>query len=173
MSINAEYNKHMNAAARDALCSLVVDHPKTSVAALRELIAERPALGDMTLSELFGRSGAKAKARPASQPQRATKAAAKPSAPAVAREGKKPAAAKRSGKRGGWNTNTAEGRAELDRAVMESLAAFGGVSVSAEALRDRLGATPAQLRASLSRHVEAGDVSVAGKARGTRYTLEG
>lgn len=168
MSITAQYQKSMNDAALGALRSLLADHPSTSVADLRELISEYPSLGDVTLTELVGNvPAAPRRGRPPKS--EAAKAAAAPAA-----EGKK---AKRGptakAARGEWETHTAEGRAALDRAVLESLAAFGGVSVSAEALRARLGATPAQLRSSLNRHIEAGDVSFTGKARGTRYSLEG
>jgi hypothetical protein len=47
------------------------------------------------------------------------------------------------------------------------------VSVSPEAVRARLGATPAQLRSSLNRLIETGDVSFSGQARGTHYSLAG
>jgi hypothetical protein len=159
MSIIAEYRQSMNDAARGALRGLLAEHPTTSVADLRELVAEDPALGSLTLTELLGRPGAKAPA--VEQRQRAAK------------PGRKPQAAAKGGRsRDQWDTQTAEGRAALDRAVLEALAVYGGVSVSAEAIRARLGATPDQLRASLNRHIEAGDVSFSGKARGTRYSLE-
>ena len=168
MSISAQSQKYIADAAAGALRSLLADHPTTSVADLRELVAEYPSLGEATLAGLLGSvATAPRRGRPAKSE------AAKAAAPAA--EKKPAAAAKRSPKagRGEWETHTAEGRAALDRAVLESLAAFGGVSVSAEALRARLGATPAQLRSSLNRHIEAGDVSFTGKARGTRYSLEG
>lgn len=167
MSITAQYQKYIADAAAGALRSLLADHPTTSVADLRDLVAEYPSLGEATLAGLLGSvATAPRRGRPAKSE------AAKAAAPAAAGDKK---AAKRSPKaaRGEWETHTAEGRAALDRAVLESLAAFGGVSVSAEALRARLGATPAQLRSSLNRHIEAGDVSFTGKARGTRYSLEG
>jgi len=167
MSITAQYQKSMNDAALGALRNLLADHPSTSVADLRELVSEYPSLGDVTLTELLG-SVPTAPRRGRPPKSEAAKAVA------AAAEGKK--AAKRAPAKAGkgeWETHTAEGRAALDRAVLESLAAFGGVSVSAEALRARLGATPAQLRSSLNRHIEAGDVSFTGKARGTRYSLEG
>jgi hypothetical protein len=165
MSISSEYQKNLNDAARSALLSVVANHPSTSVADLRELISEHPELGGVTLSELVGQGGGGskgAKPGPAKQSKKssAVAAASKP----VARPGKGPHAE--------WNTRTNEGRAELDRAVIESLSAFGGVGVSAEAIRARVGATPAQIRESLNRHIEAGEVSFSGKARGTRYTLE-
>lgn len=154
--------------ARGVLCGLIAEHPTTAVVDLRELLAEHPSLGSVTLAELVGRAGTKVRAvaqrQPTLKPERT-----KPSAPAVRRDTKAPKAGQPRDK---WDTQTAEGRAALDRAVIESLSVFGGVSVSAEALRARLGATPAQLRSSLNRHIEAGDVSFSGQARGTRYSLE-
>lgn len=171
MSITAQYQKSLSDAARDALRSLLANHPSTSVGDLRELVAENPSLGSVTLADLLG--GGEGKVGPGRG--RKPKAAGK--APALdAGEGKKGVTKRAKAApavRDEWNTHTAEGRTALDRAVLESLAAFGGVGVSAEALRARLGATPAQLRSSLNRHIEAGDVSFTGKARGTRYSLEG
>lgn len=163
MSISSEYQKNLNDAARSALLSVVANHPSTSVADLRELLGDHPELGGVTLAELVGQAGGASK--PAKAGKQSKKSSAAPAAPKAAA---KPA-------KGGpveWNTRTNEGRAELDRAVLESLSAFGGVGVSAEAIRARVGATPAQVRESLNRHIEAGDVSFSGKARGTRYTLE-
>jgi hypothetical protein len=161
----------MHDAARDALRSLLANHPNTSVADLRELVADNPSLGTVTLTELLGGGAVKSTGKKRGRPAKAAKAAAPE---AGADTGKKATAGKKGGKgRDEWNTHTGEGRTALDRAVLESLAAFGGVGVSAEALRARLGATPAQLRSSLNRHIEAGDVSFSGKARGTRYSLEG
>jgi hypothetical protein len=173
MSITAQYQKSLSDAARDALRSLLANHPSTSVADLRELVAENPSLGSVTLADLLGGGDAKAPSGRGRKAKGAPKAA-----PSDAGEGKKAAGGTKRTKavaavRDEWNTHTSEGRDALDRAVLESLAAFGGVGVSAEALRARLGATPAQLRSSLNRHIEAGDVSFSGKARGTRYSLEG
>lgn len=170
MSINAQYDKAFTDAAADALRTVVASKPSTSVADLRALISDHPALGDITLGALLGRGAAGtrgAKARTAKQPKAAKVKTTKPQSVAAAKPGKRT-----SKSRDGWDTRTDEGRAALDRAVIEALSAFGGIAVSAEAIRARLGATPPQLRSSLGRHVEAGDVSVTGKARGTRYTLE-
>lgn len=170
MSITAQYQKSLSDAARDALRSLLANHPSTSVADLRELVAENPSLGSVTLAELLGGEG-KAPSGRGRKPKAG--AAVRMAAPDADKKGGATKRAKVAPVRDEWNTHTAEGRAALDRAVLESLAAFGGVGVSAEALRARLGATPAQLRSSLNRHIEAGDVSFTGKARGTRYSLEG
>lgn len=174
MSLLARYRESLAQIASQALRDLVAQHPHTSVADLRELVASDPSLGSLTLSQLLGRGDAKAKtsaipkrsapARPGKAP-----AAAKPSVP---RQTQLPFAPTSKKTREQWNTLTAEGRAALDHAVLESLTALGQ-SVSAEALRARLGATPAQLRSSLNRHIEAGAVSYSGQARGTRYSLEG
>lgn len=170
MSITAQYQKSLSDAARDALRSLLANHPSTSVADLRELVAENPSLGSVTLADLLGGDAPRGPGRP--------RKGTKPGKAAASDAGDKKAGATKRAKAGPairdeWNTHTSEGRDALDRAVLESLAAFGGVGVSAEALRARLGATPAQLRSSLNRHIEAGDVSFTGKARGTRYSLEG
>lgn len=162
MSISSEYQKNLTNAARGALLSVVADHPNTSVADLRELVADHPGLGGLTLAELFGKGAGKGSA------MRSAKEA--PKAAMGGYKGKP--SIKPSKEHGEWDTRTEEGRTALDRAVFETLAAFGGVGVSAEAIRARLGATPAQVRTSLNRHIEAGDVSFSGKARGTRYTLE-
>jgi hypothetical protein len=173
MSITVVYDKAMDDAAVAALHSVVTNHPSTTIADLRELLAGHPRLGDVTLTEMFGAAPVRAKAgRPkgsksAAKPAAAARPAAQAAAPA---EAKKPAGKR--AKREGGETRTAEGRAALDQAVLEGLTALGGSNVSAEALRKRIGTTPAQLRASLNRHIQAGDVSFTGKARGTRYTLE-
>jgi hypothetical protein len=182
MSITAAYTKALDDAAVIALRSVVTNNPSTSVAELRELVTNHPALGDLTLSSLLGEGAEPAKA---AKPKAAKPKAMKPKAPrsktakpktakpvaAPAAAGPKPAT-KRGKSREGWDTQTAEGRAELDAAVIDALAAFGGIGVSAEAIRARLGATPAQLRSAFARHIEAGRVSAKGKARGTRYSLE-
>jgi hypothetical protein len=171
MSISAQYQKSLDDAARGALRSLVTNNPTTSVADLRELVADHPSLGGVTLTELLGRDGSKpAPARRGRPPKRA---ATETAATTTAQPKKVAAPApKRVGGHDEWETRTEDVRAALDRAVLETLSAFGGVGVSAEAIRARLGATPAQIRTSLNRHIEAGDVSFSGKARGTRYTLE-
>jgi len=174
MSITVVYDKAMDEAAVAALHSVVTNHPSTTIADLRELLAGHPRLGDVTLTEIFGATPVRAKVgRPKGSKSAAKPAAvASPAAPAAApaAEAKKPAGKRAKRERG--ETRTAEGRADLDQAVLEGLTALGGANVAAEALRKRIGTTPAQLRASLNRHIQAGDVSFTGKARGTRYTLE-
>lgn len=165
MSISADYEKSLHSAARGALLRVIADHPSTSVAELRELVGQHPSLGGLTLGDLFG-GGASKPGR--GRPAKAKTEAGQPARRVVAAA--KPGAAKRMDK---WDTRTDAGRDALDRAVYETLGAFGGTNVSAEAIRARLGATPAQIRTSLNRHIVAGDVSFSGKARGTRYTIEG
>jgi hypothetical protein len=65
---------------------------------------------------------------------------------------------------------TEAGRAALQQAVVQALRDAGGSDVRAEQLRS-LGATPAQLRATLNGLIEDGVVSYTGQARGTRYSL--
>jgi hypothetical protein len=181
-SIVAAYELAMSSAAVDALQRLLADNPSASVSDLHALVSEHPNLGGVTLGQLVGGS-APAKAAPPArtakpkaakkrptakrQPAKAAAGAQAPSAPVAA-----PAPAQQSAPRDKWDTRTAEGREALDRAVMEALAVFGGVSVSAEAIRARLDVSPDQLRRSLNRHIEAGKVSFSGQARGTRYSIE-
>jgi hypothetical protein len=181
-SIVAAYELAMSSAAVDALQRLLADNPSASVSDLHALVSEHPNLGGVTLGQLVGGS-APAKAAPPArtakpkaakkrptakrQPAKAATGAQAPSAPVAA-----PAPAQQSAPRDKWDTRTAEGREALDRAVMEALAVFGGVSVSAEAIRARLDVSPDQLRRSLNRHIEAGKVSFSGQARGTRYSIE-
>jgi|GEM_PF-1850354 len=179
MSITAAYTNALDDAAVIALRRVVADHPSTSVADLRELMASHPALGHITLGDLLGGEAepkaAKAKAvKPAkgAKPKAAKPKTVKPVKPVAVPVAAAKPAIKRGKSRDGWDTQTAEGRAELDAAVIDALAAFGGIGVSAEAIRARLGATPAQLRSALARHIEAGRVSATGKARGTRYSIE-
>ena len=183
MSITADYQTSLREAALDALRSVLASHPKTPVADLRALITEQPSLGSVTLSELFGGGGAAVTpAAPrglgGSSKRAAPKAKDKATPAAAAREPSAAAAPKATAPKpakaraGDWDTRTEAGRVALDRAVEEALVALGSVEVRAEAIRDRLGATPAQIRTSLNRHIEAGDVTFSGKARGTRYTLE-
>jgi hypothetical protein len=168
MSISADYSKALEDAAVSALRDVLANRPSTSIADLRELVSSHPHLGELTLTTLFGQGAAPAKAaKPKSAKAPAKPATAKAAAPAA------PAAKKAArASRDQWDTRTASGRAALDQAVLEGLTALGGQDVSAEQLRDRIGATPHQLRTSLARHIEAGFVSYTGKARGTRYSLE-
>jgi len=124
-------------------------------------------LGEITLGDLVGGGSSKsAKANAPTQGKKSSAVAAKPAAAAPT------PAAKRGKSQEEWNTRTNEGRAMMDRAVLEAIVALGSVAVSSEMVRARIGGTPAQVRESLNRHIEAGDVSFSGKARGTRYTLE-
>jgi hypothetical protein len=170
MSISADYSKALEDAAVSALRDVLANRPSTSIADLRELVSSHPHLGELTLTTLFGQGAAPAKA---AKPK-AAKAPAKPAAPAKAAAPAAAPTAKKAARasRDQWDTRTASGRAALDQAVLEGLTALGGQDVSAEQLRDRIGATPHQLRTSLARHIEAGFVSYTGKARGTRYSLE-
>jgi hypothetical protein len=160
MSIAADYQKHLDDLARAALREAITRHPTTSVGELRELVASNPSLGGMTLAELTGRATGSVRVRGRA-----------PSEFMSLKD--EPAASARTPKRASWETRTEAGREALDKAVMEALAAFGGISVSAEAIRARVGATAAQIRTSLNRQIAAGELSFSGKARGTRYSIEG
>ena len=142
MTIIKQFESALHAAhvhaLRDALTS------KATAAQLRELITDYPALGELTLAELFD-SGAPKKARARKAP--------KSSQPA------------------GFDARTPAGRAALERAVLGALADLGGENIAAEEIRKRSGATAAQIRTTLNRAIEAGTVTYTGQARGTRYSL--
>lgn len=158
MSISADYQAALEAQARSAFIQVIADRPSITVADVRALVSEYPALGELSLDEVLG-GGSKAKGRKAKSKTRKGSGRKAPT-----RKGKK-------AKSGGWEVRTAAGREALDAAVLEALEAEGGKDIAAEQLRDRLGTTPHQLRTSLNRHIEAGRVSFTGKARGTRYSL--
>ena len=160
MSIVSEYQDQLREAARGALREAVRQHPSTSVGELRALVAENPGLGSITLTELVGGSNPPVRVR-----GKVLKVFGSLRADRDA-----PAAKPKSDE---WETRTQAGRDALDRAVLEALAAFGGISVSAEAIRARIGATAAQIRTALNRQIANGEVSFSGQARGTRYSLEG
>lgn len=159
MNIAAQYQQNIDEHARTALRDAIAQHPTTSVADLRELVAANPSLGAVTLSELLGGKA------------RAVQVRGKAPNQFVSLKDK-PAAGSRPAKGVAWDTRTEVGRETLDRAVLEAIAAFGGIGVSAEAIRARVGGTAAQVRTSLNRQIAAGDLSFSGKARGTRYSLE-
>jgi len=137
--------------AKAALVEIVTKKPNTSVKDLRQLVADNPALGSITLAELLGESD---KGR-----RRGRKGAAP-----KAKAGKKAGARKR-------NVRTEAGRAAFDKEVLDALEAAGGDTVAATTLRKALAADPTQLRTSLNRLIERGQVTFTGKARGTRYSL--
>jgi antitoxin component HigA of HigAB toxin-antitoxin module/biotin operon repressor len=62
-------------------------------------------------------------------------------------------------------------REALDQEVLDILESLGGEAVSAPDIRAHLDITAAQLRASLNRLIECGEVAFSGRARGTRYSL--
>ncbi len=69
------------------------------------------------------------------------------------------------------DTRTIDGRASYDQAVLGAIRAAGG-EVDAPAVRARVGGTPMQFRASVTRLIEAGEVGYKGKARATRYFIK-
>lgn len=150
MSAVSDFHDALAAQAGSTLVELASSRPNLNVGDLRALVAAYPGLGEITLGQLVaGVSGGRGKAR----------AKGRTKAP------------RRSGSGKGWNVRTASGRDELDAAVLEALRELGGKNVAAGPLRDKLGTTAHQLRTSLNRHIEAGAVTFAGKARGTRYSL--
>jgi hypothetical protein len=156
--------------AKAALVSIVANNPKTTVRDLKDLIADNPALGGLTLSELLGASAAPVRGRPGRKPgAAAAAAAAKPAKPAAVAKPAAPATggARKGGKR---NVRTEAGRDAFDTEVLEALKAHGGDNVSATSLRETIGAEPTQLRTALNRLIERGLVTFSGKARGTRYS---
>ncbi len=67
-------------------------------------------------------------------------------------------------------TRTTAGREQIDEAVLTALRA-AGEPVRAEALRPKVGCSPAQLRRSLARLVAAKVLKRSGQARATTYQL--
>ncbi len=70
-----------------------------------------------------------------------------------------------------YNTRTAKGREQIDRAIAEFLAQAG--TASAEEIRAEVGGTAAQVRESLGRLIKAKKVTKSGQRRGTRYNWVG
>ncbi|KIG17946.1 hypothetical protein DB30_02161 [Enhygromyxa salina] len=190
MSIVVQYTNTLDQQRAAALRAVVAANPSTTAAQLKALVVEFPALGGVVLRDVLPEQtgaakpakqrksarkvGRPAKATTAGPPAKATTAGrpAKATKPAAVEPVATPAApAKAAGRSRAWNVRTDEGRAELDAAVLEGLAALGGKDVRAEGLRKRLGATPHQLRTALNRHIGSGAVTYTGQARGTRYSL--
>ena len=151
MKLAKEYKQHMMESYVEALRSLVAANPNLTAKALRGLVDDYPALADVRLSEILDGAPAKAKGK--------TKAAK------AKKQGGKAGAKKK------WNVRSPDGRKALEAAVLEALGELGSKDVAAQDIRKALGATPAQIRTTLNRHIEAGAVTFTGKARGTRYTL--
>ena len=143
MTITKEFESALRAAHIHALRDVLTS--KATAAQLRELLADYPALGELTLDELLDTSARRAK-------------------PPAGRSAK-------SGQPAGFNARTPAGRAALERAVLEALKKLGGKRIAAEQIRERTGATAAQVRTTLNRAIEAGTVTYTGQARGTRYSL--
>ena len=152
MSLATDYKKRMMESYVDALRSLVAANSSITAKALRELVDEYPDLAEVRLSEILG-APAKARGR------------------AKTKTAKGKARAGKAGAKKKWNVRSPDGRQALEAAVLEALAELGGKDVAAQDIRNQLGATPAQIRTTLNRHIEAGAVTFTGKARGTRYTL--
>ena len=158
--------------AKAALVVIVAENPKTTVGDLRDLIANNPALGSITLSELLG-GGGRAGGRKVGGPK--PKAPARTTAPTVRKGGGAAAVGGGGGGGGGAahkrNVRTETGRESFDQEVLEALRAAGGDTVAATQLRESIDAEPTQLRTALNRLIERGLVTFTGKARGTRYSL--
>lgn len=70
------------------------------------------------------------------------------------------------------DTRSQAGREAYDAAVLEYLQKAGKPCKATE-IRDAVGGTPQQFRASVNRHIDSGEVSYEGQARATRYTWVG
>lgn len=70
----------------------------------------------------------------------------------------------------GLNLRTPEGREEYDQQVVGALVDFGEPALATD-IREKVGGTPAQLRASLNRLIELGQAGYEGATRSTRYFL--
>ncbi|MCB9832665.1 MAG: hypothetical protein H6807_09335 [Planctomycetes bacterium] len=96
------------------------------------------------------------------------------SAPRGARgRGRRLGAAKKAGRKAGgrqkgYSTRTQSGREAIDNAVSEALQA-SAEPVRAEGLKQVVAASPAQIRQSLARLIEAGKVAKKGEKRATEY----
>ena len=152
MTLTSEFKQHIIASHAEALRALIAANPNMTAKALRGLIADHPELGAVTLGELVGETK-RPKASKAKGPRKAAKAG------------------KTRGRKKAWNVRSPAGRAALEAAVLEALGELGGKDVAAGAVRKKLGATPAQIRTTLNRQIDAGAVTFTGKARGTRYSL--
>ena len=139
MNISKQFNKQLAAELPTVLCAVLTDN--TTVGALREMIASDPRIAGLSL-------GALVKSKPRKQ--------------SVAKPTSTPKASK-------VNARTAEGRAKLDVAVLDSITKLGGSDIAASSIK--VGADPNQRRASLDRLIEAELVTWSGRARGTRYHL--
>lgn len=85
---------------------------------------------------------------------------------------KKAAAKKPVAKKGGRDLRTADGRSAFDGEVLSAVASSTESAMSD--LTDAVGgATPTQIRASLGRLIDAGQVTTYGKTRNTRYQIPG
>ena len=80
------------------------------------------------------------------------------------------AAPKKKARSKGLNLRTPEGREEYDQQVVGALVDFGEPALAAD-IREKVGGTPAQLRASLNRLIELGQAGYEGATRSTRYFL--
>lgn len=143
MSISKQFDQAVAAQLPATLRSVVSD--RTTIADLRALIVTSPQVADLSLGTLV--SGAKPKAGKAPSKKPKTD---RPSKTAV-------------------NTRTEAGRNALDAHVLAVMNELGGETIAASSIK--VGATPAQLRTSLNRLIEADRVEYTGKARGTRYSL--
>ncbi len=81
------------------------------------------------------------------------------------------AATPKRGRGRSYNTRTAKGRAQIDRAVAAFLEKSG--RASAEEVRAAVGGTSAQVRESLTRLIKEKRVTKSGQRRGTRYQWSG
>lgn len=159
MTLATEYKQRMIENYASALHSVVASNPGITAKGLRALVAEYPELAELRLEQFLG-DGSKGKTR-----------AAKGRGGAKAKAPKKRGAKAAGGRQKRWNVRSPQGREALAAAVLEALTELGGKDVAAQAIRKQLGATPAQIRTTLNRHIESGAVTFVGKARGTRYTL--
>jgi hypothetical protein len=179
-NINSVFQQALADQAKAALADVVASQPKTTVAELAELVAANPTLGTITLGDLLGGGATKSapptptRGRPGRKPAAAAPAAVAPAAaPAAPAAPKRKVVAPPASSGGGKkrNVRTEAGRESFDTDVLNALKELGGDTVAATNLRERLGADPTQLRASLNRLIEKGLVTFTGKARGTRYSL--
>lgn len=124
-------------------------------------------VGHMTLRELAGNSG-RSVGEIVEYAMRAGRRSAANGAPRKREQNERKPAQAKATKNDSVDTRSAAGRDQYDAAVLDELRDVGG-KMGATDLRARIGGTALQIRTSLGRLIDAGEVAFEGKARATRY----
>jgi hypothetical protein len=158
-SFEREFNSAVEAVERDVFINLVVENPQLTLAELTRLgkgkfasLLGSISVGDIIAGSRNGRGG------PLHAHEEGVR---KGSSPAGKGKGK--------GKGKAVNTRTPEGRRAYDDAVYDIVRSAAS-PIKAPEITARVGGTALQVRKSLARLIEAGQVTWEGKARGMRYS---